>query len=304
MLVYFDFFSDGSNLDGQIQFTGPCARLKGNEFLTRLKEFQDANHLQGNIYESRNTHIRHISTISDDSIVSFSGTDSKSIKQSIIAENKKYFPDSKINVKVFNQKDKASVVVSDGPIPADIKSDFTSKTFKIDGEEAVIDENLCDLIKILNKKGYVTKFCCSGHRTVPDGIIEIMDGKGYNQKQFQHLYPGLEHGQKTITLYSLRPLISMGYISFEKNEKTISLFERLEKDCPACKNGKDTFGTDLFNMVMLPCVKNKSWYSDEPLFYTEYPDDFHNKKRLIIRWAQSSDSKVLKNIKEELLKYL
>ena len=37
------------------------------------------------------------------------------------------------------------------------------KTFEIVDNVFEVDEDIADIISILNKKGYYTKFCCSGH---------------------------------------------------------------------------------------------------------------------------------------------
>ena len=162
----------------------------------------------------------------------------------ILAENKKRFPDKEIYVKVFHEENADTVVVSQEEIPNQIEKDYHSKTLLIDEQKIEIDESIFGLIKELNEKGYKTLFCCSGHKTVHDGILEIVNGKGYSSEKFKELFPEREHGEKTIILRSIKPLISSKYIAFEYNDKNLELFERLEKECPACKNGSEEFGVD------------------------------------------------------------
>ena len=174
----------------------------------------------------------------------------------------------------------------------------------IDEQKIEIDESIFELIKELNEKGYKTLFCCSGHKTVHDGILEIVNGKGYSSEKFKELFPEREHGEKTIILRSIKPLISSKYIAFEYNDKNLELFERLEKECPACKNGSEEFGVDNNHNVNFPFILDKGSYSDEEVFYTGYEKSIKVKERLILRWNQCTSFKVLMNVQNCIHNFL
>lgn len=75
------------------------------------------------------------------------------------------------------------------------------------------------------KKDIKLYFAVQGIRTVHDGILEIVNGKGYSSEKFKELFSEREHGEKTIILRSIKPLISSGYIAFEYNDNNLELFE-------------------------------------------------------------------------------
>lgn len=222
----------------------------------------------------------------------------------ILAENKKRFPDKEIYVKVFHEENADTVVVSQKEIPDQIEKDYHSKTLLIDEQKIEIDESIFELIKELNEKGYKTLFCCSGHKTVHDGILEIVNGKGYSSEKIKELFPEREHGEKTIILRSIKPLISSGYIAFEYNDNNLELFERLEKECPACKNASEEFGVDNNHNVNFPFILDRNNFSDEEVFYTEYEKSIKGKERLILRWNQCTSFKVLMNVQNCIHNFL
>ena len=166
----------------------------------------------------------------------------------------------------------------------------------IDEQKIEIDESIFELIKELNEKGYKTLFCCSGHKTVHDGILEIVNGKGHSSEKFKELFPEREHGEKTIILRSIMPL--------EYNDKNLELFERLEKECPACKNGSEEFGVDNNQNVNFPFILDRNNFSDEEVFYTEYEKSIKGKERLCLRWSNCTTFKVLKNVKDCIHNFL
>lgn len=302
--IIVDLNSDGSKVSGELMFTGPCARLEGNKVFESLKKFQKEKNLKGEISEAsigykKNTHI-----VQDEDAVSFSGTNVDSIAEAILSENKKRFPDEEIFVKVFHEENADTVVVSQEEISDEVEKDYHSKILVINEQEIKIDENLFKLIKELNEKGYKTLFCCSGHKTVHDGNLEIVNGKGYSSEKFRELFPEREHGEKTIMLRSIKPLISSGYIMFEYNDKNLELFERLEKECPSCRNGEVEFGVDNDQNVNFPFSLDRNIFSDEEVFYTEYEKSIKGKERLILRWNQCTTFKVLKNVKDCIQNFL
>lgn len=277
--------------------------LKEIRYLNLLKNF-NRKKLKGEISEAaigykKNTHI-----IQDEDAVIFSGTDSNSMTTAILAENKKRFPNKEIYVKVFHEENADTVVVSQKEILDQIEKDYHSKTLLIDEQKIEIDESIFELIKELNEKGYKTLFCCSGHKTVHDGILEIVNGKGHSSEKFKELFPEREHGEKTIILRSIKPLISSGYIAFEYNDKNLELFERLEKECPACKNGSEEFGVDINQNVNFPFILDRNNFSDEEVFYTEYEKPIKGKERLILRWNQCTSFKVLMNVQNCIHNFL
>lgn len=304
MRVMIDFNEEGTKLEGELLFTGPCARLEGNKVLEALKKIQKENNFKGEVSESYIGYVKRIHTIYDEDVIVFNGTDEKSIIEKILELNKKRFPDKKINVSFFHDEDADTVVISEEEIPDQIEKDYHQKTLLINDSEVKIDENLFEFIKELNEKGYPTLYCCAGHKTVNDGKIEIMDGKGYSTEKFIELFPELDHGEKTIMFRSTKSLISTGYIVFEYNDKTLDLFKRLEKDCSACRNGEKEFGIDNQKHINFPCLLNRDSFSDEEVFYTEYPEEYNGKKRLILRWNQTSSFKVLMKIQDCIRSFL
>lgn len=147
-------------------------------------------------------------------------------------------------------------------------------------------------------------FAVQDIRTVHDGILEIVNGKGYSSEKFKELFPEREHGEKTIILRSIKPLISSGYIAFEYNDKNLELFERLEKECPACKNASEKFGVDNNQNVNFPFILDRNNFSDEEVFYTEYEKSIKGKERLILRWNQCTSFKVLMNVQNCIHNFL
>ena len=304
MRVYVDFNLDGTKLSGELMFTGPVARLEGNRVMDSLKKFQKENGLKGGVTENHLGYINNIHTIYDEDVIEFSGTDGDSIIETVLSLNKKRFPDKKVYAKHFPGKKIDVVVVSEDEIPDQIDKDYNQRIWEKNEEKIKIDANLFEWIKELNEKGYDTMYCCSGHKTVHDGFVEVVDNKGYSAGKFKELFPDREHGDKTIVFRSCVPLISTGYIIFEYNDKNLDLFRRLENECPSCKNAEKEFGVDNFENINYPFHENKDYFSDEIIFYTEYPETVKGKKRLVLRWCPRSSFKVLPAIQETIEKFL
>lgn len=90
----------------------------------------------------------------------------------------------------------------------------------------------------------------------------------------------------------------------EYNDKNLELFERLEKECPACKNGSEEFGVDNNQNVNFPFILDRNNFSDEEVFYTEYEKSIKGKERLILRWNQCTSFKVLMNVQNCIHNFL
>ena len=61
---------------------------------------------------------------------------------------------------------------------------INSKTFEIIDDVFEVDEDIAEAISILNKKGYYTKYCCSGHvkdpRLYESYPLEKVENKKWN----------------------------------------------------------------------------------------------------------------------------
>lgn len=95
------------------------------------------------------------------------------------------------------------------------------ETFEIVDNVFEVDEDIADTISILNKKGYYTKFCCSGHVKDPR-IYEMYKDESILENKDNKI--GYMVNIKEDTCYMLMPYtITKVYIMFDKdyNFKTL-----------------------------------------------------------------------------------
>lgn len=112
---------------------------------------------------------------------------------------------------------------------------INKETFEIINNVFEVDEDIADTILILNKKGYYTKFCCSGHVKDPriheiyknESILENKDNKiGYMVNIKKDTCDMLMPYTKT----SIYVMFDKDYnfeilpSGFKKNENTIEMF--------------------------------------------------------------------------------
>lgn len=92
---------------------------------------------------------------------------------------------------------------------------INSETFEIIDNVFEVDEDIAETISLLNKKGYYTKYCCSGHAKDPR-IYELYNVKNNDNFELKNL--GYVVNQKTDTYDILMPCTYTSiYIMFDTN---------------------------------------------------------------------------------------
>lgn len=104
---------------------------------------------------------------------------------------------------------------------------INKETFEIVDNVFEVDEDISQTISILNKKGYYTKYCCSGHAKDPK-LYELYNVKNNDDFEFKDL--GYIVNQEKSNYDIIMPSIYTSvYIMFESNYNFDNLPEGFNK---------------------------------------------------------------------------
>lgn len=104
---------------------------------------------------------------------------------------------------------------------------INKETFEIVDNVFEVDEDIAQTISILNKKGYSTKYCCSGHAKNPR-LYELYNVKNSDDFEFKDL--GYIVNQEKSNYDIIMPSIYTSvYIMFDSNYNFDSLPEDFNK---------------------------------------------------------------------------
>ena len=104
---------------------------------------------------------------------------------------------------------------------------INKETFEIVDNVFEVDEDIAQTISILNKKGYYTKYCCSGHAKDPR-LYELYNVKNNDDFEFKDL--GYIVNQEKSNYDIIMPSIYTSiYIMFESNYAFDNLPEGFSK---------------------------------------------------------------------------
>lgn len=104
---------------------------------------------------------------------------------------------------------------------------INKETFEIVDNVFEVDEDISQTISILNKKGYYTKYCCSGHAKDPR-LYELYNVKNNDDFEFKDL--GYIVNQEKSNYDIIMPSINTSvYIMFESNYNFDNLPEGFNK---------------------------------------------------------------------------
>lgn len=179
----------------------------------------------------------------------------------------KCFSDMKINVKNLPEVkfDQLSDMETDLSPASEISTDIDiyfevsgkCNICKYEGEFIDIDENMYEICKILNKKGYTTRNCCEGHNVYsPDGIVV---GYGMPYLEFITDIDDVSYFNKIL------PLVPESWEIFRNNKWN---FSEEEKENYSVRS-------HLITMYCRSTVLYKDWLQDLKDFVNNIPEIYN-----------------------------
>ena len=146
-----------------------------------------------------------------------------------------------------------------------------SNTFEIVDNVFEVDEDIAEVISVLNKKGYHTKYCCSGH--IKDSrLYEMYEKRKISDFEDIHLGYIINKNKEEVDVLMPYTFTAV-YVMFDKNYN----FAYLPKDFYIC-DGLDNYTIEKIIDYYFLGVRKKS---------SEIYDEIKNSNNDLLEWAQN-----------------